>query len=52
MGIELLNAVYQWLPMFCAVDLVLFHLIGDHPLAAHWWWRRTRPIRRQSLELV
>jgi hypothetical protein len=32
--------VYQWLPAVFAVDLLLFHLVADHPLAARWWWGR------------
>jgi hypothetical protein len=33
-------AVYLWLPFAFALDLLAFHLTGDHPLAARWWWRR------------
>jgi hypothetical protein len=35
--LELLRAVYEWLPLLFALDLVGFHLTGDHPLAARWW---------------
>lgn len=45
-SIELLRAVYQWLPVLFALDLLLFHLVADHPLAARWWWKR--PGRRSS----
>jgi len=37
-GLELLRTVYQWLPALFALDLLLFHLVADHPLAARWWW--------------
>jgi hypothetical protein len=35
MTTELLRAVYEWLPIVFAVDLLVFHLTADHPLAAH-----------------
>jgi hypothetical protein len=41
-GLELLNEIYVWLPMLFAVDLALFQLVADDPLAARWWWRRRR----------
>ena len=40
-GVELLRDVYDWLPVLFALDLVLFNLVGDHPLAARWWWGRS-----------
>jgi hypothetical protein len=51
-SIELLHAVYQWLPAAFAFDLIVFHLIGDHPLAARWWWKRPGSPRPRLLELV
>jgi hypothetical protein len=50
-SLELLREVYRWLPAFFALDLILFHVVADHPLAVRWWGRRPgRP--RMSLELV
>jgi hypothetical protein len=44
-ALELLRAVYHWLPIVFALDLVLFHVVADHPLALRWWWRREdRPL--------
>jgi hypothetical protein len=42
MGGELLQTVYHWLPVMFALDLALFQLVADDPLAVRWWWRRTR----------
>jgi hypothetical protein len=42
-GVELLREVYVWLPVLFVVDCVLFQLVADHPLAARWWWGRSRP---------
>jgi hypothetical protein len=39
-SLELLRTVYLWLPALFALDLLLFHLVADHPLAARWWWGR------------
>jgi len=47
---ELLEMVYAWLPVLFALDLVAFHLTGDHPLAVRWWWGRER--RSSALELA
>jgi hypothetical protein len=47
---ELLEMVYAWLPALFALDVLVFHLTGDHPLAARWWWGRER--RPPSLELA
>ena len=41
-ALELLRTVYTWLPVLFAVDLAVFHLVGDHPLALRWWWGRHR----------
>lgn len=41
-GHELLRSVFVWLPAMFALDLVLFHLAADHPLATRWWWGRQR----------
>jgi hypothetical protein len=38
--LELLRFVFELLPVLFALDLVLFHLIADHPLALRWWWGR------------
>jgi hypothetical protein len=51
-NIELLRMVYQWLPVLFALDLLLFHLIADHPLATQWWWKRPGRTRDRSLEFV
>jgi hypothetical protein len=40
-SVELLHAAYEWLPAMFALDLLLFHLVADHPLALRWWWRRS-----------
>jgi hypothetical protein len=40
-GSELLRDVYEWLPVLFALDLVLFQLVADHPLALRWWWGRS-----------
>ena len=39
-GIQLLRDVYEWLPVLFAIDLLLFQLADDDPLAARWWWGR------------
>lgn len=39
-GLELMWFVFELLPLVFALDLVLFHAVGDQPLAVHWWWRR------------
>jgi hypothetical protein len=44
-SLELLRAVYEWLPVLFAVDLVVFHLVADHPLALRWWWGRSERVR-------
>jgi hypothetical protein len=41
-GIELLRDVYEWLPVFFALDLLLFQLVADDPLAVRWWWGRRK----------
>jgi hypothetical protein len=51
-NIELLRMVYQWLPVLFALDLLLFHLTADHPLALHWWRKRPGRPRIRSLGLV
>jgi hypothetical protein len=50
-GTEILEVVYQWLPTAFALDLLVFHLTGEHPLALTWWWRR-QPFPARPLELV
>jgi len=40
---ELLWLVFEWLPRVFVLDVLVFHLVADHPLAARWWWRRSRP---------
>jgi hypothetical protein len=37
---ELLWLVFEWLPRVFVLDVLVFHLVADHPLAARWWWRR------------
>jgi hypothetical protein len=39
-GLELLKLVFAWLPVLFALDLALFHVLGDHPLALRWWFGR------------
>ena len=41
-SLDLLYAVYEWLPVFFALDLLLFQLVADDPLALRWWWRRRK----------
>ena len=41
-GLEILWAVYDWLPLVFALDVLLFHAIADHPLALRWWRGRAR----------
>jgi hypothetical protein len=50
-GTEILEVVYQWLPTAFALDLLVSHLTGEHPLALTWWWRR-QPFPARPLELV
>jgi hypothetical protein len=50
MGLELLRDVYTWLPVLFALDLLLFQLTADHPLALRWWRGRLRIER--SLDLA
>ena len=40
-GNELLWFVFEWLPRIFILDVILFHLVADHPLAARWWVRRS-----------
>lgn len=40
-GIALLWQIYALLPLVFALDVAAFHLSGDHPLAARWWWGRS-----------
>lgn len=39
--------VYDWLPRVFILDVLLFHLVADDPLAARCWrrppWRRGAP---------
>jgi len=48
MSRELLWPVYEWLPIAFAVDLVVFHLTADHPLALRSWWRRSGSVYRPA----
>ena len=41
-GLELLKLVFAWLPVLFALDLALFHVVGDQPLALRWWFGRDR----------
>jgi hypothetical protein len=45
---ELLHEAYEWLPVLFALDLVLFHLVADHPLAVRWWWRRSVRVKTRA----
>jgi hypothetical protein len=47
-SIDLLRAAFEWLPVLFAVDLVLFHLVADHPLALRSWWRRSDRVETES----
>jgi hypothetical protein len=51
MGVELLRMVFDWLPLLFALDLLVFHLVADDPLAARWWLGRPRRVAG-SLEPV
>ena len=51
-GLDALWAVAEWLPAVFALDLLLFHLVGDHPLAARWWWGRPGSLRSRPMELL
>jgi hypothetical protein len=52
-GNELLWLVFEWLPRIFLLDVLLFHLVADHPLAARWWYRRpSRKGRRLDLGSV
>lgn len=45
-GIDLLWFVYDWLPRLFILDVLVFHLVADHPLAARCFsWR---PLRTRS----
>lgn len=44
-SVELLHEAYEWLPVLFALDLLLFHLVADHPLAVRWWWGRSEGVR-------
>ena len=46
MSIELLWLVFDWLPRVFLLDVLVFHLVADHPLALRWWWPRGRARRR------
>jgi hypothetical protein len=37
--IELLWLVSEWLPRVFPLDVLVFHLVADHPLAARCWQR-------------
>ena len=41
-GVELLLDVYAWLPLVFALDLLLFQLVADDPLAVRSWWGRRK----------
>jgi hypothetical protein len=41
-------AIFEWLPVLFAVDLVAFHLTGDHPLALRWWYRGRPPVETHA----
>jgi hypothetical protein len=51
-SVELLRMVQQWLPVLFALDLLLFHLVADHPLATNWWWRQPGRPSFRSLGLL
>lgn len=36
-GTEILWLVQDWLPRLFILDVLLFHLVADHPLAMRWW---------------
>jgi hypothetical protein len=42
MGVELLRTVFDWLPVLFALDLLVFHVVADDPLAARSWLGRPR----------
>ena len=53
MGVELLRAIFEWLPLVFVLDLIAFHATGDHPLALRWWWRRAEDgARRHEGSLI
>jgi hypothetical protein len=49
-GAHLLWTIFEWLPLVFAVDLVAFHLTGDHPLALRWWCGRRAPVELMQPE--
>lgn len=44
-GLETLWLVQDWLPRVFILDLLLFQLVADHPLAMRWWVGRQSPGR-------
>jgi hypothetical protein len=42
-AIEALWFVQDWLPRLFVLDVLLFHLVADHPLAMRWWVGRRSP---------
>jgi hypothetical protein len=47
---EVLWLVYEWLPRVFVLDVLLFHFVADHPLAARCWtWRPPGTPRRSVL---
>jgi len=41
-GNELVLFAFEWLPRLFLLDLLLFHLLADHPLAIRCWIGRER----------
>jgi hypothetical protein len=39
-ALETLQVVYEWLPRVFVLDVLAFHLLADHPLAARRWLGR------------
>jgi hypothetical protein len=52
-GLEVLWVVYEWLPRVFVLDVLAFHLLADHPLAARCWtWRPPGERRRLRNHVV
>jgi hypothetical protein len=51
-SVELLRTVYEWLPRLFVLDVLAFHLLADHPIAARTWLPRRLPLRRMRRTLA
>ena len=49
MTVDVLWLVYEWLPRVFVLDVLVFHLVADHPLAARCWTWRAPGERRRPL---